>query len=176
MPFALLFAAFALVLDMLHAVTRGQRDRGVEVVVLRQQVRMYQRQAKRTPLCWPCAPFHPIIDPPRSGEKFGGMWLLGHPPYLEVKTEGDSSMVGKRERPEDAYGRDSRDPRDTVKAGLPEPQSPVMPHSSPAARLRRGHPDSAPKRPTREPSAGWAGRNDLSKGDGRGTYVTLGRR
>ncbi len=104
------------------------------------------------------------------------MWLLGHPPYLEVKAEGDSSMVGKRERPEDAYGRDSRGPRDTVKAGLPEPQSPVMPHSSPAAHLRRGHPDNAPKRPTREPSAGWAGRNDLSEGDGRGTYVTLVRR
>ena len=49
MPFALLFAAFALVLDLLHAATRGQRDLAVEVVVLRQQVRMYQRQATRAP-------------------------------------------------------------------------------------------------------------------------------
>ena len=49
-------------------------------------------------------------------------------------------------------------------------------HPSPAARLRRGHPESAPKRPTREPSAGWAGRNDRSEGDGRGTYVALARR
>ena len=34
-------------------------------------------------------------------------------------------MVGKRERPEGAEGRDSRDPRAMVKAGLPEPQPPV---------------------------------------------------
>ncbi len=49
MPFALLFATFALVLDLLHAATRGRRDLAVEVVVLRQQVRMYQRQATRAP-------------------------------------------------------------------------------------------------------------------------------
>jgi hypothetical protein len=42
-----------LVLDLLHAVTRGRRDLAVEVVALRQQVRMYQRQATRAPLCWP---------------------------------------------------------------------------------------------------------------------------
>ena len=53
MPFARLVAAFALVLDLLHAVTRGRQDLAVEVVVLRQQVRLYQRQAKRAPLCWP---------------------------------------------------------------------------------------------------------------------------
>ena len=46
-------------------------------------------------------------------------------------------MVGKRERSEGAYGRASRDPRDMVKAGLPEPQSLVMqgdiPRSAPEA-------------------------------------------
>jgi hypothetical protein len=42
MPFALLLAAFALVLDLLHAATLGRRDLAVEVVVLCQQVRMYQ--------------------------------------------------------------------------------------------------------------------------------------
>jgi hypothetical protein len=72
------------------------------------------------------APFHPVIDPPRSGEKLGGMWLLGRPPNLAAKAKGDRSMVGKRERPEDAYGRGSQDPRDMVKGTLPEPQSPVM--------------------------------------------------
>src|SRR4051794_27857649 len=60
----------------------------------------------RTPaardLSWPCAPFHPVIDPPRSGEKFGGTRLLGHPPDLAAKAKGESSMVGKRERPEGA--------------------------------------------------------------------------
>jgi putative transposase len=49
MPFALLFAAFALVLDLLHAVTRSRRHLAVEVVVLRQQVRMYQRKAPQAP-------------------------------------------------------------------------------------------------------------------------------
>ena len=49
MPFALVFAAVALVLDLLHAVTRDRRDLAVEVVALRQQVRMYQRKTKRAP-------------------------------------------------------------------------------------------------------------------------------
>src|SRR5829696_8822932 len=49
MPFALLLAAFGLVLDLLHAITRRRRDLALEVVVLRQQVRMYQRQTQRAP-------------------------------------------------------------------------------------------------------------------------------
>ena len=49
MPFILLFAAFTLVLDLLRAATRRQQDLAVEVVVLRQQVRMYQRKARRPP-------------------------------------------------------------------------------------------------------------------------------
>jgi hypothetical protein len=88
-------------------------------------------------LSWPCAPLHPVIDPSRSGEKFGGTWLLGRPPNLTAKAKGDKSMVGKRARSEGAYGRGSRDPRDMVKARLPEPQSPVMqghvPRSAPEA-------------------------------------------
>jgi len=35
MPFAFLFAAFALLLDLLHAVTHSRRDLAIEVVVLR---------------------------------------------------------------------------------------------------------------------------------------------
>ena len=54
-------------------------------------------------LCWPRAPFHPVIDPPCSGEKFGGVRLLGRPPDLAAKAKGDKSMVGKRERSEGAY-------------------------------------------------------------------------
>ncbi len=49
LPFAFLFAVFALALDLLHVVTRGRPDLAVEVVVLRQQVRMYRRQARRAP-------------------------------------------------------------------------------------------------------------------------------
>ncbi len=51
MSFTFLFTAFTftLVLDLLRAVTRRQGDLAVEVVVLRQQVRMYQRKARRAP-------------------------------------------------------------------------------------------------------------------------------
>jgi transposase len=49
MPFAFLFAVFALALDLLHAVTRDRRHLAVEVITLRQQVRVYQRQATRAP-------------------------------------------------------------------------------------------------------------------------------
>src|SRR6266536_1262202 len=52
--------------------------------------------------------------------------LPGHPPYLAAKAKGDSSMVGKQEPPEDAYGGVLQDPRDMVKAGLLEAQSPAM--------------------------------------------------
>src|SRR4051794_28061667 len=92
-----------------------------------------------SPLCWPCAPFHPIIDPPRSGEKFGGMRLLGRPSNLAAKAKGDKSMVGKRERPEGVYGRDSRDPRAMVKGRLLEPQSPAM-----QAHIPRSTPEAGP--------------------------------
>jgi hypothetical protein len=53
MPFAVLFAIFALALDLLHSVTRDRRHLAFEVIVLRQQVRVYQRQATRAPLSWP---------------------------------------------------------------------------------------------------------------------------
>ncbi len=49
MPFALLLAVFGLIFDLLHAATRRRRDLAVDVVVLRQQVRLYQRQAQRAP-------------------------------------------------------------------------------------------------------------------------------
>ncbi len=49
MSYALLFAAFALVLDLLHAMTRSHRDLAVELVVLRQQLPMYQRKAPQAP-------------------------------------------------------------------------------------------------------------------------------
>ena len=50
MPFARLRAAFAPVLDLLHAVTRGQRELALQVVVLRQHVGQYRRQVTRAPL------------------------------------------------------------------------------------------------------------------------------
>ena len=98
-------------------------------------------------VCWPCAPFHPVIDPPCSGEKFGGVRLPGHPPDLAAKAKGESSMVGKRERLEGVYGRDPRGPRAMVKAVLPELQSPVMqghiPRSAPEAWSLGEHAETA---------------------------------
>ena len=75
-----------------------------------------------------------------SEEKFGGRRLLGRPPDRAAKAKGESSMVGKRERPEGVYGRDSRDPRAMVKAGLPEPQSPAMQAHIPRSASEAGPP------------------------------------
>jgi hypothetical protein len=50
---------------------------------------------------------------------FLGQWL-----YPTGKPRGDSSMPLKRVLPEGAVGQVPRDPRDMVKAGLLEPQSP----------------------------------------------------
>jgi len=52
--------------------------------------------------------------------------LLGHQPYRMAKALGDYSMVEKHETSEPARLVVVQDPRDTVKAGLPESQSPGM--------------------------------------------------
>jgi hypothetical protein len=51
---------------------------------------------------------------------------LGQPADLAVKTNGDNSMLVKRSTTEGVYVVALRDPRDMVKAILPEPQSPAM--------------------------------------------------
>jgi hypothetical protein len=72
MPLAFLFAAFTLVLDLLHAATRSRRDLAVEVVAQRQQVRMYQRQATRAPmLSWLQSPGATRRLSPRDGGLLG---------------------------------------------------------------------------------------------------------
>ena len=50
--------------------------------------------------------------------------FLGQPTYLAVKANGENSMSVKRLWPESVVGPVPQDPRDTVKAGLPEPQFP----------------------------------------------------
>ena len=52
--------------------------------------------------------------------------LLGHQPYRMAKALWDYSMVEKHEASEHARLVVVQDPRDTVKAGLPESQSPGM--------------------------------------------------
>ena len=62
---------------------------------------------------------------PRRGPEFKAQ-TLRRPPYLDPKGRGDKSMVGKREMSEDVYGMVPQRLRDTVRAGLPEPQCPAV--------------------------------------------------
>ncbi len=64
---------------------------------------------------------------------------MGQPTHLEAKAEGDNSMSVKRLRSESVVGPVPQDPRDTVKAELPEPQFPegVALHP-PVERLQPG--------------------------------------
>ncbi len=49
---------------------------------------------------------------------------MGQPTYLEAKAEGDNSMSVKRLQPQSVVRLVPQDPRDMVKATLPEPQFP----------------------------------------------------
>ena len=66
-----------------------------------------------------------MLNPWRSQEELGGRFL-GHRVYLKAKAGGEKSMPEKREALEDAEGTVPQDPRDTVKARLPESQSPAV--------------------------------------------------
>ena len=69
---------------------------------------------------------------------------LGPTAYLAAKAKGDCSMPSKRERSEDADDPVPQGPRDTVRTGLFEPQSPAMQAYIPRhSVLRRGHRDRA---------------------------------
>jgi hypothetical protein len=76
-----------------------------------------------------CAPRNAVLNPWRSQEEPGGMFL-GHRVHLKAKARGENSMLEKRGPLEDAKGAAPQDPRDKAKAILPEPQSPaVEPHT-----------------------------------------------
>ncbi len=45
---------------------------------------------------------------------------------LMARARGNSSMLVKRKKSEDAYDEVPQDPRDKVRAKLPKPQFPVM--------------------------------------------------
>lgn len=49
MLFSALSATLALLLDLLHAATRGEHDKTIEIVALRHQLRLYARTASRKP-------------------------------------------------------------------------------------------------------------------------------
>jgi putative transposase len=47
MPFLALHVVFSFLLDLAHVLTRGDRAKDVELLLLRQQLRVYERQAKQ---------------------------------------------------------------------------------------------------------------------------------
>ena len=49
MLFAAVSTLLALIFDLLHAMTRGEHDKTLEIVVLRQQLRRYERTASARP-------------------------------------------------------------------------------------------------------------------------------
>src|SRR5262249_38626857 len=65
-----------------------------------------------------CAPRDAVLNPWRSREELGGMFL-GHRVHLRAKAGGDKSMPEKRGSLEDARGAAPQGPRDRAKAGLP---------------------------------------------------------
>jgi hypothetical protein len=99
---------------------------------------------------------------------------LGPTAYLAAKAKGDRSMPSKRERSEDADDPVPQGPRDTVRTGLFEPQSPAMQAYIPRhSVLRRGHRDRATRMSSLEPSTRWAMGHHPIQGGERGTYVAL---
>ena len=102
---------------------------------------------------------------------------MGHPNNLAAKAKGENRISGKRERPEDAYGRDPQDPHDKVRARLLESLSPAVQISALRDSVygeadgispRGGHGE--------ETSARRALANEANQGDERGTYIVLARR
>jgi len=47
MPFLVLQVVFSFLLDLAHVLTRSDRAKDVELLLLRQQLRLYERQAKQ---------------------------------------------------------------------------------------------------------------------------------
>jgi len=69
------------------------------------------------------APRHAAMYPPKIGEELEGRFL-GYSPYLELKSEGDRSMVRTRGTSRDVADElDPQDPRRMAKARLLELQS-----------------------------------------------------
>ena len=102
--------------------------------------------------------------------------LLGHQPYRMAKALWDYSMVEKHETSEHARLVVVQDPRDTVKAGLPESQSPGME----AHIHRHGMYGRCPWNRTVSLSSSelflqGTTVSEIVQGDEQDTYVALGR-
>ena len=67
------------------------------------------------------APRHAVMYLPMSGKEFGGTFL-GHPSYLDLKSEGNHSMMETRETSRDVADEENlQDPHRMAKARLLEP-------------------------------------------------------
>ena len=90
-----------------------------------------------------CAVQNGELNPCCKREKLKEV-LLGHQPYRMAKALWDYSMVEKHEASEHARLVVVQDPRDTVKAGLPESQSPEDGSSHPPERRLKPAPALSP--------------------------------
>ena len=63
---------------------------------------------------------------PTESAQGQGRRLGGDPTHLNPKGRGENSLLGKRGMPEDVCGMASQHLSDKVKAGLLEPESPVV--------------------------------------------------
>ena len=114
-------------------------------------------------------------NPCRRQGKLGEM-LPGHRSDRMVKTLRDKSMVEKREAGEHARPVVPQGPRDKVKAGLLEPQTPGMErHIHRHGMYGRCRRDRTVTVSPFELSSRRATANEAVQGVERGTYVTLGR-
>jgi hypothetical protein len=105
-----------------------------------------------------------------------GEMLPGHRSDRMVKTLRDKSMVEKREAGEHARPVVLQGPRDKVKAGLLEPQTPEMErHIHRHGMYGRCRRDRTVTVSPFELSSRRATANEAVQGVERGTYVTLGR-
>jgi len=112
-------------------------------------------------------------NPCRRQAKLGEK-LPGHRSDRMVKTLGNKSLIEKREA--DEHARPRQGPRDRVKAGLLEPQTPGMErHIHRHGMYGRCRRDRTVTVSPFELSSQRATANEVVQGVERGTYVTLGR-
>ena len=102
--------------------------------------------------------------------------FLGRLAYLDGKPRGDKSMPGKRWPSGGVQGGVLRDPHDMAKAGLLEPQSPMMEAHIPRHGVSgRGRQDRAVSLSLLETSFCRATASEAVQGDEQGAYVELER-
>ena len=115
------------------------------------------------------------LNPCRRQEKLKEV-LLGHQPYRMAKALWDHSMVEKHETGEHARLVVVQDPRDTVKAGLPESQSPGMEtYIHRHGMYGRCYWNRTVSLSPSELFLQWTTASEVVQGDEQGTYVALGR-